>query len=117
MRIYFYFLTVIWLHSCMKMDCDQVPSTFRSYEEAISFIKAGSFKIKEEINNSNSTWITGASFYSCNGTNGYFILGTENKEYLHSGVSYSLWKEFKNSESLGSFYNKKIKGRYRFSIR
>jgi hypothetical protein len=104
------------LLSCNGQDCKQIPSYFNSYEQGISFIKKATFKYKDAANTSKSSWIRSALFYSCNGTTGYFILRTDKKEYLHSGVPLTLWKQFKNASSFGSFYDRNIRGRYRFNL-
>lgn len=102
--------------SCSSQDCKQIPSHFNTYEQAISFIKKVTFKYKDVVNTSKSSWLRSASFYSCNGITGYFILRTDNKEYLHTGVPLTLWKQFKNAPSFGSFYDRNIRGRYRFNL-
>ena len=104
------------LLSCSGQDCKQIPSHFNTYEQAISFIKKATFKYKDVANTANSSWIRSASFYSCNSTKGYFILKTDTKEYLHSSVPLTLWNQFKNASSFGSFYDRNIKGRYRFNL-
>ncbi len=48
--------------------------------------------------------------------NGYFILKTKGKDYLYSDMPYSVWKDFKNANSIGEFYNKKIKHNYIFQL-
>lgn len=103
--------------SCsQKNNCDQLPTQFSTYEEAVTKIKSSQFKIKEETNTSKSSWIKAASFYSCNGNSGYFILQTDKNEYLFSDMPYSVWREFKNAESFGKFYNEKIKHKYIFQL-
>ena len=47
---------------------------------------------------------------------GYMIIGLKNTDYIHKGVPIKVWLSFKNSESLGSFYSKNIRYRYRLSI-
>ena len=73
-------------------------------------------KLKDKVNASKSSWIRGASFYSCDGNSGYFILITDKNEYLYSEMPYSIWLEFKNAESFGKFYNEKIKYKYIFQL-
>ena len=111
------FIIPTLLFSCSQnSSCDKLPTQFSTYDEAQSKIKSSYFKIKEDANTSNSSWIKSASFYSCDGTSGFFILQTDKKEYLYSDMPYGVWTEFKNAESLGTFYNKKIKHNYIFKL-
>lgn len=103
--------------SCRTKDCcDNLPTQFSSYDQAVSKIESSEFKIKEEANTSKSSWIKNASYYSCNGLTGYFILETSKIKYLYSDLSYQKWKEFKAAESFGSFYNENIRDKYNFDL-
>ncbi|MCB0646966.1 MAG: KTSC domain-containing protein [Saprospiraceae bacterium] len=100
----------------LKESCDTLPSQFSSYDQAVLKIESSDFKIKEIANTSKSSWIRGASFYSCDGNTGYYILQTDNQDYLYTNMPYSVWIKFKNAESLGKFYNENIKHRYIFQL-
>jgi hypothetical protein len=113
--IYLFFLQAIFFNSAGQ-DCNQMPSHFPSYDAATSFVKNAHFKFKDEVNTSKSSWIRSASFYSCDGRTGYFISGTDKQEYIHAGMPIKIWKEFKNADSFGSYYNKNIKHRYQFYL-
>jgi len=103
----------LFLSACsQKANCGHLPQTFSSYQEAIKQIKSATFKIKEEANTVKSSWIRGASYFSCDGKTGYFLFKTEGKEYIHTGVPFDIWQGFKRAESFGSFYNKNIKHKY-----
>jgi len=109
--------SALFISSCrQKDDCNNLPTQFSSYDEAVSKIESSSFKIKDEANISKSSWIRGASFYSCNGNNGFFILQTNKNDYLYSNMPYSVWTEFKNAESFGKYYNENIKHHYIFQL-
>ena len=107
---------VIFLVSCNRINCDQLPKNYSSYEAAIKTIKAAYFKIHENLNTSNSSWVKGASYFSCDGITGYFILKTEMQEYIYSGVPVEIWNGFKNAESCGSYYDYNIKHHYYFNL-
>ncbi len=108
---------ILLLASCSnKNDCSQLPSSYNSYEEAMKTIEASSFKIEESINTSKSSWIKGATFYSCDSIQGFFILKTKRKDYLYSSMPIEIWNGFKNAESFGSYYHKFIKNRYIFEL-
>ena len=93
----------------IAQDCNQLPEHFNSYSEAISFVKNASFKFTDQVNTSKSSWIRSASYYSCDGQTGYFIISTDNKEYIHKNVPIEVWKQFKNASSFGSIYDYSIK--------
>lgn len=101
---------------CYGGNCDQLPKKYSSYNEAVNAIKSTHFKIAETINTSKSSWVRGAAFYSCDGLTGFFILKTDKKEYLYSEVPINIWKEFKNADSFGSYYNSYIKHRFVFKL-
>lgn len=109
--------SAIGISSCrIKDSCDKLPTQFSSYDQAVSKIESSNFKIEEEANTSKSSWIKGASFYSCDGNKGYFILQTDKHDYLYSNIPYSNWTEFKNAESFGKYYNENIKHHYIFQL-
>jgi hypothetical protein len=109
-------LLQILLISCSGQDCNKLPNHFNSYDQAISLVKKSNFKYKDEVSTSKSSWIQSAVYYSCDGNSGYFIFKAKGKDYIHSGVPDNIWQGFKNSESLGSFYNKYIKGRFTLKL-
>ena len=107
----------LFLFICSSnISCEQLPKQFTTYDEAVKQIQSTNFKIKETVNTAKSSWIKGASFYSCDGNWGYFILVTDKREYLYSAMLYRIWLEFKSAESFGRFYDEKIKHTYIFSL-
>jgi len=110
------FANLVLLSSCSYLDCDQLPHSFSSYNDAVKAIKEAHFKIHENISTPKSSWVIGASYYSCDGELGFFILLTDRKEYLHSNVPVNIWNEFKNSNSFGSYYVNNIKHRFQFHL-
>lgn len=82
----FFFITLsllVSITSCsQKKDCDQIAKQFETYDKAVEQIKSINFKIQETLNTSKSSWIKNASYYSCDGITGYFILKTSKKEIL-----------------------------------
>lgn len=114
-------LFIIWLYSQATLlnaqPCQQLPESFISYDQAFEKIKKADFKIEDSVDCSVSSWIKEASFYSCDGEIGYFILKTKNgNEYLHKGLPLKVWNEFKNASSFGGYYNRQIKGKYLLKI-
>lgn len=93
-------------------SCSELPAQFQSYEEAESRITSVSFQFQDEVNTSKSSWIRGASYSSCNGQTGYFMLLTDKKNYIFQGMPVSIWEGFKGADSFGEYYNAYIRDRY-----
>jgi|SRR5579863_9521162 len=108
------FQTIIF--STTGQSCKNIPAHFNSYEQAIFWVKNESFKLKDDVNTSKSSWIRSASYYSCDGKVGFFIYTTDKQEYIHAGVPIEIWMGFKNAESFGSYYDHNIRKRYRFNL-
>lgn len=115
-------LLLIWalsvsMLSCQSQDCTKLPTIFSSYKQAIKAVQGFNFKVKESANTSGSSWMTSAKYYSCDGRTGYFIYTTNRGyEYIHAGVPLNIWLEFKKASSKGSYYNARLKNRYRLSL-
>lgn len=109
-------LTILSISCSHKINCEQIPNSFSTYDEALLQIESAHFEISESVNTSKSSWIKNASYYSCDGQTGYFVLGTSKKQYLFSNMPYMVWKQFENAESFGKFYNEQIKNKYHFQL-
>ena len=99
-----------------SLTCNEIPKTFTSYNEAIQQVRSKRYKIQESVNTNKSSWIRGAEFYSCDGSVGYFILGTDKRDYIHERLPLSVWQSFREADSFGEFYNTHIRGRYRMYL-
>jgi hypothetical protein len=97
-------------------SCADLPTSFSSYTEALVQIRSASFRIEEAKKTDESSWIRGAEFYSCDGISGFFILRTDDREYIHVDVPLSVWKGFKEASSFGTYYTANIKRRYRLGL-
>lgn len=97
-------------------SCADLPTSFASYTEAMDQIRSASFRIAEEQNTDESSWVRGAEFYSCDGTTGFFILRTDDRDYIHVDVPVAVWQGFKDASSFGTYYNANIKRRYRLVL-
>jgi len=102
--------------SCGGKDCNLINGNFDNYKNALQVIKSSDFEFSDDFNISRSSWIYDAEYYSCDGKIGYLIIETKSKNYIHSGVPIEMWNEFKNSDSFGKYYNRKLKGRFRLTI-
>jgi KTSC domain len=117
MKYALFFILIAGSISCHSQDCNKLPDSFPSYSNAIQRIKSSTFQIKETANTSESSWITSAKYYSCDGQTGYFIYTTNRGyEYIHKGLPLYVWGGFKNASSKGSYYDVNIKGRYRLTL-
>ena len=109
-------LSVIAL-TCQSQDCNKIPQHFYSYDQAINLVEGSTFKIHETANTSNSSWITSANYYSCDGNSGFLIYTTNRGyKYIHKGVPLNVWEGFKNAPSKGSYYDHFIKHRYQLLL-
>lgn len=107
---------LLFFSACKNVNCDRLPQHYSSYQDAIEKIQNAHFKIEESVNTSKSSWVRGASFYSCDGISGYFILQTDEEDYVYANVPTEIWTGFKNADSFGTYYNQKIKHKYSFNL-
>lgn len=107
---------LLTLISCNTISCNELPTTFNNYEQALSEIKTTDFPFEDSVDTSRSSFIKSASFYSCDSKVGYLIIGIRNTEYIYQNVPISVWEEFKEAESFGRFYNENIKGNYQLIL-
>lgn len=95
-------------------SCKDLPDKFDSYSQAIEEIQNATFKSTDKLPYSKSSWITSATYYTCDGYTGYLVYTTDKgKEYVHEKIPIRVWTEFKNASSSGSYYVHNMKGRYR----
>jgi signal transduction histidine kinase len=108
---------LFFVSAITAQSCKDLPTYFYSYDEAVSKVEKATFQIKDKVTCYNSSWISKATYHSCDGKTGYFILYAQNgKNYIHKGIPLSVWQEFKNADSQGSYYSNNIKGRYQLKI-
>lgn len=112
----FYLLCCISLTACGQTDCNKLQANFSSYSEAVSKIKSTKFTLTENVNTSSSSWVRGASYYSCDKKFGYFIIKTDKRNYIYKDLPINIWINFKNANSFGSYYDRNIKNRYQLYL-
>ncbi len=113
-------ILLIVLYSCggAQGDCGLITSKqFKSYNEAIKEVRKSSFQLTDKIKTPESSWIASAEYYSCDGNEGYFIMNTGDKSYIHKEVPVEVWEGFKAAGSKGSYYNEHLKGQYRVYLK
>ncbi|MBC7523659.1 MAG: KTSC domain-containing protein [Flavobacterium sp.] len=116
----FYTLLLLFLisnNSYSQNNCDQLPYSFSSYNEALKLVGNAKFSFVDYLNTSKSTVIQGAKYYSCDNKSGFMIIGVNNQRYIHQGVPINVWNNFKTAGSFGSFYNIYIKNNYQLSLK
>ena len=64
MKKIFYLLYFMLLSGCFSRNCDTLPNSFKSVENALALVENINFNFKESIDTSKSSWIGGLSFYS-----------------------------------------------------
>ena len=110
-------ISLIYLFLLACKDVNSVSAqNFHSYQEAIATVENASFRLHDQVDTSRSSWIKSADYYSDNLKDGYLIIETKKKKYIFSHVPINVWKEFKQADSFGSFYNKYIRGRYKLQL-
>jgi hypothetical protein len=117
LRQFLFFCLCLTLYSCSAQNCRDIPSVFSSYQQAKNLIQKSSFAYSDKLNTSKSSWIRGASFYSCDNKTGFLIIATDKQEYTHQNLPIEIWNSFKSANSFGQFYNQNIKNRYQLKVR
>jgi hypothetical protein len=60
-------------------NCVVSSTSWKSEKEAIDGLEKADFLFSESFNNESESWLLSASFYSCNGQNGYLIIHSQKK--------------------------------------
>ena len=116
-KIHLIITLLINIHfSSQSQNCKNLNSEFSSYESALKKIKSTNFVLIDSCDTSKSSWILKTEFYSCDKKYGYLLLSTRKKTYIHNKVPIDIWIRYKETESFGRFYNKKIKEKYKLII-
>ena len=102
--------------SCNSPDCAELIEEFTSYAQAEEAISSKTFTFSDECNTSKSSWILGAQYHSCDDQTGYFLVRTMKTTYIYKDLPKEIWREFKNADSFGKFYNYKIKGKFQLVL-
>ena len=118
MKIFFTLLLLSFfaINSFSQNNCNQLPSSFSSYNEALNLVGSTKFSFVDYLNTSNSRVIQGAKYYSCDNRSGFLILGVNNLRYIHQNVPIYVWNNFKRATSFGSFYTTYIRNNYQLKL-
>lgn len=118
-KLLLFFVLVLQLGSisCKGQSCHNLPTDYSTYSMAVDAVKTASFQIEDSF--ISDSWIRKCSYFSCDGEKGFLIIKMErkSKEYIYKNVEYSTWRNFKDSESKGEFYNQYLKGKKKYSFR
>jgi hypothetical protein len=109
-------LLIVSLSASAQVNCTNLSTSFSSYDDAISKVRNSNFKFIERANTSRSSWIRDAAFYSCDKQYGFVIVETSQGNYIHFNVPLNVWYEFKRAHSFGTFYNTRIRNRYKLVL-
>jgi hypothetical protein len=118
MKIFYTFLVLflISINSYSQTNCNQLPTSFSNYNEALKLVYNAKFSFVDNLNTSNSTVIQGAKYYSCDNRTGFLIVGVNGQRYIYQGVPINVWNNFKKASSYGSYYNFYIKNYYQLNL-
>ncbi len=109
------FITILLIcsYSICSFSQNNCNKTFKSYNEAQQFLNQQIFSFTDIADCSESSWIRSAKYYSCDNKTGYIKYTTDSKTYIHEKLPISVWNNFKNAPSKGTYYNANIKHKYR----
>jgi len=110
-------IIILTFYSCNSQSCNELPTQFSSYQQAVSEVKSIDFTFEDSVDVSRSSLIKSTTFYSCDSKTGFLLVKIRSTEYIYQNVPISVWENFKEADSFGSFYNRNIKGRYQLKIR
>jgi hypothetical protein len=113
----FALLILITIISCSDRNCNELPISFTNYNQAKEIVLNSTFKVSDEADVSDSSWISSAKYLSCDGLLGFLVIQTGNRTYIHQDLPQEVWEQFKNADSKGSFYSRNIKGNYRLKLK
>ena len=109
-------LLILPYYTFAQIDCSKLSTTFSTYEEAENRIRVSRFTLVDKANTAKSSWIRGASFYSCNKRVGFLILTTYKGNFIYKNLPIVIWYRFKSASSLGSYYTHNIRNRYQLYL-
>jgi hypothetical protein len=103
-----FILSMLIYVSCNQKKCEEIKY-FELNEDAPAKIRALFFRLIDSVDNPGGTLVSKAYFYSCDGNSGYFVYRMrEGNEEFNQGVPWTLWEEFKGSNSKDEFYESKL---------
>jgi hypothetical protein len=117
MKQFLIYLLLFVTISVKAQNCNAIPNSFSSYEQAVKAISNSTFSYTDKVKTSSSSWIRSATFKSCDGKKGFLIIGTDSHPYIHQNVPLSLWQNFKRAPSFERFYNSYLKKKFLLYIR
>jgi hypothetical protein len=103
-------LLIISITSC-NTDTRETPE-FHSYDQAIEWYENQNL----DTTHPDSTAISKASYHHRDEVLLIYYVSKPGKGYIFGNIPRSVWEEFKSSSSKGSYFNERIKGRYRYRL-
>ena len=93
-------------------NCLQLSGDWKTEKDAISRVENTTFATNDSVRPVDS-WMTSASYYSCDDEIGYLIIKGEKKTFVHQNVPKAIWIALKDARSIGGYYNFYIKNKYK----
>ena len=99
-------------------SCNELPDSYRDRSEAENAIlSAEGWKIREYDPTTNSSWMKGARYLSCDGELGYLFFHRDfGSTTIHEGVEARVWRQFTATDNKDKFYSRNFRGRYEFRV-
>ena len=97
-------LLTLWIVSCNSEA--EKPTSFTSYDQYGKWVEK---TYKAETVKPESSYIHKMKYYPEGLYMKIYFNSNKSKGYLYKNVSSSLWSDFKNADSKGKFYHKRIK--------
>ncbi len=93
-------------------NCLQLSDNWKTEKDAISRVENTTFATNDSVRPSDS-WVSNASYRSCDDEFGYLIIRGEKKTFIHQNVPKAIWISLKDARSVGGYYNFYIKNKYK----
>ena len=113
---FIFFIIIVFTLSCKQKNCFDLKTNFSSYNDALKTITNTTFSIEESLDTTKSSWVKEVKYFSCNKKNGFLVFRTSSKSYIYDRVPIGIWMEFKKANSIGKFYNKRLKSNYQLIL-
>ena len=89
-----------------KTDCDSLPPTYITSDQALEMIQAAQFRFTEDFEIRRNTGFRGANFYSCDNEQGFLIVKVDDQSIIFPDVPKKIWDEFIGSNNMEGYYYK-----------
>lgn len=95
-------------------NCDTLDISSYPLKEAISVIDLTTFRYQQQFKISRTYGVMSARFYSCDGNSGYLVIKVDKNDFIYLEVPESKWKGLISSADINGYFEREIKGNYKF---